>query len=83
MSFMTKASTLVAGLLAWQLIARAALPLDQGFAHPPETTTPWCYWYWVSDNISRAGITHDLEAMSHVGISQAFIGNVGADKQTL
>ena len=58
---------------------RAADALDQGFMNPPDSTKPWCYWYWISDNISREGITRDLEAMKRVGIGEAFIGNIFLD----
>jgi hypothetical protein len=50
--------------------------LAEGFANPPEQTKPWCYWYWISDNISKEGITKDLEAMRRVGIGEALIGNI-------
>ena len=50
--------------------------LEKNFAAPPDATKPWCYWYWISDNISKDGITRDLEAMARVGIGEAFIGNV-------
>jgi hypothetical protein len=53
--------------------------LAQGFVHPPDSVKPWVYWYWISDNISRDGITRDLEAMARVGIGEAFIGNIGLD----
>jgi len=53
--------------------------LEQGFANPPASTKPWCYWYWISDNISREGITRDLEAMKRVGIGEALIGNIYLD----
>jgi len=56
--------------------AAAADRLESGFAKPPEETKPWCYWYWISDNLSRDGITRDLEAMARVGIGEAFIGNI-------
>lgn len=56
--------------------AAAADPLADGFAKPPEQTKPWCYWYWISDNISKEGITRDLEAMKRVGIGEALIGNI-------
>ena len=58
----------------------AADSLERGFALPPDSTKPWCYWYWITDNISREGITKDLEAMNRVGISQAFIGNIYLDE---
>ena len=37
--------------------------LDDTFRNPPDSSRPWCYYYWISDNISREGITKDLEAM--------------------
>lgn len=53
--------------------------LVQGFRQPPESTKPWVYWYWITDNISREGITRDLQAMARVGIGEAFIGNIFLD----
>lgn len=47
------------------------------FAVPQDSLKPYVYWYWVSDNISKIGITKDLEAMARVGIGEAFIGNIG------
>lgn len=58
----------------------AADPLEGGFHNPPAQTKPWCYWYWVSDNISKEGITRDLEAMARVGIGEALIGNIFLDE---
>ncbi len=55
--------------------------LESGFTNPPAQTQPWCYWYWISDNISKDGITKDLEAMSRIGIGEALIGNIFLDKQ--
>lgn len=68
----------LAGLLAAGALAMTAWadPLESGFTNPPVQTKPWCYWYWLSDNISKEGITRDLEAMSRVGIGEAFIGNI-------
>lgn len=39
-----------------------------GFASPPDAARPWVYWFWKNGNVSRAGITADLEAMQRVGI---------------
>ncbi len=50
--------------------------LSFNFKNPPATTKPWVYWYWMSDNISKEGITKDLEAMAKVGIGEAMIGNI-------
>ena len=55
------------------------LSVDQlvsDFAQPPAQARPWCYWYWVSNYISREGITRDVEAMARVGIGEAMIANI-------
>lgn len=61
--------------------AANASSLEEGFAHPPEATKPYCYWYWISDNLSKEGITKDLETMAKVGIGEAYIGNVDTSPQ--
>ena len=67
------------------ICAFAARPRDDrlaaGFDQPPPETMPWCYWYWISDNLSREGLTRDLEAMARVGIGEALIGNIFLDNQ--
>jgi hypothetical protein len=50
--------------------------LSEGFRNPPSDTRPWVYWYWIDENISKTGITKDLEAMARVGIGQALIGHI-------
>src|SRR5512136_1995689 len=57
----------------------AADPLADGFTNPPAQTKPWCYWYWISDNISKEGISKDLEAMARFGIGEALVGNIFLD----
>lgn len=54
--------------------------IERGFQTPPDSVKPSVYWYWLSDNISKEGVTRDLEAMAEVGIGRAFIGNIGLDK---
>jgi len=58
----------------------AAAPADtlrSDFTRLPETVTkPWCYYYWIDDDVSKAGITKDLEAMRAAGIGTALIGNI-------
>ena len=34
----------------------------------PEAVKPWAYWYWMDDNVSKQGITDDLESMAEIGI---------------
>lgn len=50
--------------------------IKSDFLIPSEDNTVWCYWYWIGDDISKEGITKDLEAMKEVGIGGAFIGNI-------
>jgi len=33
------------------------------FAAPPDAARPWVYWMWMDGNLTREGITADLEAM--------------------
>jgi hypothetical protein len=58
-------------------VALAADELADRFANPPESTKPRCYWYWMDGQISREGITRDLEAMRRVGIGEGYIGIIG------
>jgi hypothetical protein len=55
--------------------------LSEMFQNPPDQYKPWLYWYWIDENISREGITKDLEAMARVGIGQALIGHVSPGGQ--
>ena len=49
-------------------IRSATDDLAKGFANPPASARPWVFWFWINGNISKEGITADLEAMKHVGI---------------
>ncbi len=60
--------------LATPLLAQDSL--DLLFSNPPEESKPWCYWYWLNNNISKDGVTKDLEAMNKAGINLAMIGNI-------
>jgi len=50
--------------------------LDRGFRQPPADAKPWVYWFWLNGNITRAGITADLEAMKRVGVGGVLIMEV-------
>jgi hypothetical protein len=45
-----------------------AADLESSFKSPPAEARPWVFWFWINGNISREGITKDLEAMKRVGI---------------
>jgi hypothetical protein len=50
--------------------------LKDGFVTPPAANRPYVWWQWMDGNISKAGITADLEAMKKVGIDGATIGSL-------
>jgi hypothetical protein len=50
------------------LPGHAASDLESSFKSPPDEMRPWVFWFWINGNISREGITKDLEAMKDVGI---------------
>lgn len=50
--------------------------LKFGFKNPPASAKPRTWWHWVNGNVSKKGITADLEAMKRVGIQEAQIFNV-------
>ncbi|MGB5821110.1 MAG: glycosyl hydrolase [Saonia sp.] len=55
--------------------------IRSGFITPSDDNTLWCYWYWIGDDISKEGITKDLEAMKEAGIGGAFIGNINPEEK--
>ena len=65
-------------LLCLALTASAASsdPLKTGFLNPPNSAKPQTWWHWMNGNITKAGITADLEAMKQIGLGGATIVNV-------
>jgi hypothetical protein len=53
--------------------------LEPGFEQPPESAKPRVWWHWLNGNVTKEGITADLEWMKRVGIGgmQMFDGNLG------
>ena len=53
----------------WLVLLRCgADELEQQFAAPPDAARPWVYWYFMDGNLTRGGLTADLEAMKTAGI---------------
>jgi hypothetical protein len=50
--------------------------LAVAFAHPPDSARPWAYWMWMDGNLTREGITADLEAMRAAGLGGVVICEV-------
>jgi hypothetical protein len=42
--------------------------LEQSFRNPPDAALSWVLWDWINSNVTREGITKDLEAMKRVGV---------------
>ncbi len=69
-------------LMITVMVALAILPcegndLEAGFHDPPDSAKPWCYWWWLDSNVSKEGITADLEAMKEQGIAGALVFDAG------
>jgi hypothetical protein len=52
--------------------------LETGFANPPAQAKPYVWWLWMNGNVTRKGITADLEAMAKSSIGGAWIFNIGS-----
>ena len=50
--------------------------LEQGFKNPPNEAKARTWWHWISGNVSKSGITKDLESMKAVGIQEAQLFNI-------
>ena len=66
----------LSGLLLATVPAAGARDLAKGFTSPPQSAKPWVYWFWLDGNITREGITADLEAMKRVGVGGVLIMEV-------
>ena len=51
---------------AWVASNRAD-ELENVFQHPPAAARPQVYWFWMGSNVSRNGVTRDLEALKGAG----------------
>jgi hypothetical protein len=52
--------------------------LERGFKEPPDSAKPRAWWHWLNGNVTKEGITADLEWMKRSGIAgmQMFDGNL-------
>ena len=63
-------------ITALSLSALHAESLEESFANPPASARPHTWWHWMNGNVTKEGITLDLEAMPRVGVGGAQIFNV-------
>lgn len=52
--------------------------LERGFKNPPESAWPRTWWHWTNSNVTKEGITKDLEWMKRAGIAGFQLADVSA-----
>ena len=50
--------------------------LERGFLDPPDSARPRTWWHWTGGNVTKEGITKDLEWMKRVGIGGCQLADV-------
>jgi hypothetical protein len=55
-------------VFALMLPAAEQASLVEGFKNPPDKARPRVYWYWMNGNITKEGITKDVEWFYRAGI---------------
>lgn len=69
----------IAALLAAGAPAlNSADPLEEAFRTPPDSAKPRTWWHWTGSNITKTGVTKDLEWMKRVGIGGMQLADVSA-----
>ncbi len=51
--------------------------MASNFLRPPDSAKPWAYWVWLNGNVTKEGITKDLEEMKQKGINGVLIFQAG------
>jgi hypothetical protein len=72
----TIAATLVAGSCSQHTGEPAFSELKKGFLNPPDSARPGVYWFIMDGNISKQGITADLESMKAAGLGSVLFMEV-------
>jgi hypothetical protein len=73
--------TLFAALL--QVSLGAVADLEKDFANPPASARPWVYWWRLMPNVSKEGITKDLEEMAAKGIGGVLLFDASGSPGTM
>lgn len=70
------------GIIQNRKILQQADSLEADFMKPPASAKPHTWWHWMNGNVTKEGITLDLEAMARVGIGgfQNFDAGTGIPK---
>ncbi len=63
---------------AWSMVAaQDGSSLLETFGQPPDAARSSAFWGWIDGNVTREGITADLESMREVGMSGAIQFTLG------
>ena len=57
--------------------AVAADPREDAFRTPPSEARPLTWWHWLNGNITKGGITRDLESIKQAGLGGCYLFNCG------
>ena len=68
-------AVVVAGLTAGGF----AETLEEEFLNPPREARPQTWWHWMNGNVSREGITADLEAIAEAGLGGVHLFDAGCE----
>ncbi len=60
--------TMMSLLLTMSSAVHASDKMAADFAKPPQEAKPWVLWFPINGNLTKEGITADLEAMARVGL---------------
>jgi hypothetical protein len=55
----------------------SAASLEDDFRNPPDSAKPLAWWHWMDGNVTKEGITADLESMKRIGLGGTYMFNVG------
>ncbi len=77
---LTKVTTIacLSVLIGWALAQAPGDALEQSFKNPPGSAKPRTWWHWTGSNVTKEGITKDLEWMKRVGIAGMQLADVNA-----
>lgn len=56
----------------------SGISLEDGFKNPPASSKPRTWWHWTNSNVTKEGITKDLEWMKRAGIGGMQLADVAA-----
>lgn len=59
------------------LVCGANNDLSSGFADPPREAKPHTWWHWMNGNVTKEGISADLEAMKEIGLGGVQLFDIG------